>query len=147
VTRRAAGLLALFVLATAATPLAAAEPERLDIDTFTVELTDREGNPRESFSRGSPPHFTISFALALSASPRYATRITLVHVTAAGGEEAVLFQGNLEDGFYRFTAPAPVIDGEVTARIILKTRVFPKKFTGESYYVYRIWEGTYYVGH
>jgi len=141
--RCTATLLALLV---AASPLAAAEPERLDIPTFTVELTDREGTPRKSFSRGSPPHFAVSFALALSASPRYATRITLVHVRAEGGEESVLFEGNLEDGFYRFIAPAPVLDGEVTARIILKTRVFPKKFTGESYYVYRIWEGTYYIG-
>jgi len=146
-TRRAAVVLALLMLAATASPLAAAEPERLDIPTFTVELTDGKGTPRESFSRSSPPHFTVSFALALSASPRYATRITLVHVTAAGGEESVLYEGGLEDGFYRFTAPAPVIDGEVTARIILKTRVFPKKFTGESYYVYRVWEGTYYIGH
>ena len=142
--RCGAALLAFF-LATAS-PLAAAEPERLDIPTFTVELTDREGTPRESFSRGSPPHFTVSFALALSASPRYATRITLVHVTAEGGEESVLFEGSLEDGVYRFIAPAPLLEGEVTARIILKTRVFPKKFTGESYYVYRIWEGTYHIG-
>jgi hypothetical protein len=141
---RGAALLALFIAA--ASPLAAAEPERLDIPTFAVELTDREGAPRESFSRSSPPHFTVSFALALSASPRYATRITLVHVTAEGGEESVLFEGNLEDGFYRFTVPAPLVEGEATARIILKTRVFPKKFTGESYYVYRIWEGTYYTG-
>lgn len=145
--RGAAGLIALLVLTVTSSPLAAAEPERLDIPTFKVELTDAQGTPLKSFSRGSPPHFTVSFALALSASPRYATRITLVHVTAAGGEESVLFEGGLEDGFYRFIAPAPVVDGEVTARIILKTRVFPKKYTGESFYVYRIWEGTYTIGY
>ena len=129
-----------------AAPLAAATPEKLDIPIFSVVLTDSAGTPRETFRRSSPPYFDISFALALSASKRYATKITLIHITGGSGTESVLYEGRLEEGFYHFLVPAPVVLGDVSARIVLKTRVFPKKFTGESYYVYRIWEGTYYVG-
>jgi hypothetical protein len=149
VTGRLKGLFAALVFAgsASAAPLSAATPEKLDIPTFSVVLTDSAGTPRETFRRSSPPYFDISFALALSASKRYATKITLVHITGGSGTESVLYEGSLEEGFYRFLVPAPLVLGDVSARIILKTRVFPKKFTGDSYYVYRIWEGTYSVGH
>jgi hypothetical protein len=136
----------IFLAAAVALPAGAAEPVLHDLPMFSVELTDEQGDPRESFSRSSPPHFTISFALALSASNRYATKIILVHTTGQGGKESVLYEGNLAEGFYRLTVPAPVAEGDSSARIVFKTRVFPKKFTGESYYVYRVWEGGYRVG-
>jgi hypothetical protein len=129
-----------------AAPLPAATPEKLDTPTFSVVLTDSAGTPRESFRRSSPPYFDISFVLALSASRRYATKVTLIHITGDSGTESVLFEGSLEEGFYRFLVPAPLVSGDVSARVVVKTRVFPKKFTGESFYVYRIWEGSYFVG-
>ena len=140
-------LLALLVLFTVtAAGAEEAEPVKLDTPVFSVRMTDAEGMERDSFGRGNPAYFDINFALALSASSRYATTITLI--MGAGGDitERVLFQGVLEEGFYQFFVPAgnlPSDRKEGTAKIVIKNRFFPKKFTGESIYVYRRWEGTY----
>ena len=127
-----------------------AEPVKLDTPAFSVRMTDADGKERDFFVPGNPAYFDIAFALALSASSRYATTITLI--MGAGGDvvERVLFQGILEEGLYQFFVPAgdlPSDRQEGTAKIIIKNRFFPKKFTGESIYVYRRWEGTYRVDH
>ena len=142
-------LLALLTLFSAAT--AGAEepvPVKLDTPTFFVRMTDADGMERDFFGRGTPAYFDITFALALSASSRYATSITLIMGTGKDVVERVLFQGNLEEGLYQLFAPAGNLPSdrlEDTAKIIIKTRFFPKKFAGESFYVYRRWEGTYKI--
>jgi hypothetical protein len=124
-------------------------PVRLETPTFSVRMTDAGGMEKDSFGHGNPAYFEITFALALSASGRYPTTITLIMSAGGNVVERVLFQGTLEEGFYRLFVPAgelPSDRGEGTAKVIMKTRFFPKKFTGESTYVYRRWEGTYKIG-
>jgi hypothetical protein len=125
-----------------------ADPVKLDTPVFSVRMTDADGTESDSFAQGNPAYFDITFALALSASSRYATTITLI--MDAGGDiaERILFQGVLEEGLYQFFVPAGKLPSdrmEGTAKIIVKTRFFPKKFVGESFYVYRRWEGIYRV--
>ena len=142
-------LLALFVLfSVTAAGAEEGEPVKLDAPTFAVRMTDAEGTEQDSFVRGDPAYFEITFALALSASHRYATTITLIIGAGKKVEERVLFQGNLEEGMYQFFVPAGELPSdrlEGTAKIIVKTRFFPKKFVGESFYVYRRWEGVYRI--
>jgi hypothetical protein len=121
-------------------------PVRLETSTFSVRMTDADGTEKDFFGRGNPAYFDITFALALSASSRYATTITLLLDSGGGVVERVLFQGTLEEGFYQLFVPAgklPSNRKEGTAKIVIKNRFFPRKFTGESIYVYRRWEGTY----
>ena len=102
------------------------------------------------FSPRTPVFYDIRFTLALSASARYATTITLILDADGIITEEELYKGVLKEGHYRFTAPAKqAIDegGEGRYKIVFRTRFFPKKFTGESYYVYRVWEGSYFVEH
>jgi hypothetical protein len=121
-------------------------PVRLETPTFSVRMTDAGGTEKDFFGRGNPAYFDITFALALSASSRYATTITLLLDSGGGIVERVLFQGTLEEGFYQLFVPAgklPSNRKEGTAKIVIKNRFFPKKFTGKSIYIYRRWEGTY----
>ena len=144
-------LFALTILALFRITAARAEeamPVKLDAPAFSVRMTDAEGVERDFFGQGNPAYFDISFVLALSAANRYATTITLL--LGAGGDvvERVLFQGTLEEGLYQYFVPAGDLPSdrlEGTAKIIMKTRFFPKKFTGESIYVYRRWEGAYRI--
>lgn len=123
-------------------------PVKLDTPSFSVRMTDADGMERDFFGPGTPAYFDITFALALSASKRYATSITLIMGAGEDVVESVLFKGNLEEGLYQFFAPAGNLPSdrlEGTAKIIIKTRFFPKKFAGKSFYVYRRWEGTYRI--
>ena len=144
-------LFALAALALFRVAAAGAEeetPVKLDTPAFSVRMTDAEGVEQEFFGQGNPAYFDISFALALSSSNRYATTITLILDAGGNVMERVLFQGNLEEGLYHYFVPAgdlPSDRMEGTAKVIIKTRFFPKKFTGESIYVYRRWEGTYRI--
>jgi hypothetical protein len=148
---RRALLFALTILTLFPVAAAGAEeamPVKLDTPAFSVRMTDAEGLERDFFGPGNPAYFDISFALSLSAANRYATTITLI--LGAGGDvlERVLFQGTLEEGLYQYFVPAGELPSdhlEGTAKVIMKTRFFPKKFTGESIYVYRRWEGAYRI--
>ena len=116
---------------------------------FEVQLADGNGTARRTFSGGEDVYVDLRFTLALSASDRYATTITLIQDARGTIVEKILWEGTLGEGHYRFFAPTgkpPGSNDEVMTKIILKTRVFPKKFTGESYYVYQIWEGSYSFG-
>ena len=139
-------LLALFCVTAAKAEEAV--PVKLDTPVFAVRMTDADGTEKDFFGRGNPAYFDINFALALSASGRYPTTITLIMSAGSDVVERVLFQGNLEEGLYQFFVPAGGLSSdrlECTAKIIMKTRFFPKKFTGESIYVYRRWEGAYRI--
>ena len=125
-------------------------PEKLDVPkvagTFVVLMTDAEGVASEVFSHRSLPVFDLNFTLAMSTSDRYPVTITLIQ----GEEERQLYKGTLEEGHYQLLYPLPdlpVGSGEVTVKVILKTRIYTgKKFTGESSYNYQRWAGTYRVG-
>ena len=148
---RRAGRLLVVIAATLLFPLPAEaqEPEKLDIPVFEVQLADEKGTARKTFSGGENVHVDVRFTLALSASSRYATTITFIQDADGTIVEKILWEGTLGEGHYRFfasTGKPPGSSSEVMTRVILKTRVFPKKFTGESYYVYRIWEGSYAAG-
>jgi hypothetical protein len=133
-----------------AAPAQEIEPEKLEVPlvpgTFTVLMTDAEGVESEVFNHRRLPVFDLHFTLAMSTSKRYPVTVTLIQAE----EERQLYKGTLEEGYYRLLYPLsdlPVSSGEVTARIILKTRVYTgQKFTGESSYNYQRWEGTYRVG-
>ena len=144
-------LVSLFLIAATAGGAAAENPvpEKLDIPSFAVATTDGEGSEKRSFSRSNPPFLHVNFALALSASNRYATTITLILEGGGTLLESVLFQGTLEEGVYDYLVPVgalPTEHGEIRAKVVVKNRVFPRKFTGESYYVYRQWEDTFQMG-
>jgi hypothetical protein len=126
------------------------EPEKLEVPvvagTFTVLMTDAEGVESEVFSHRNLPVFDLNFTLAMSTSDRYPVTITLFQ----GEEERQLYKGTLEEGYYRLLYPLPALpvsSGEVTVKVILKTRVFVgKKYTGRSDYNYQTWVGSYRVG-
>jgi hypothetical protein len=144
--RYGAVALLFLCLCGSAVPAAAQSPAQVpqlqDDPVFEVRLTDRTGTPRDTFSLLNPPFLDIRFVLALSASDRYHTTITAID---QAGVETVLFKGQLEKGFYRFSPPLPLPGetGQAVIRLILKPRFFAKKFTGQSFYVYRHWEGAY----
>ena len=127
----------------------AAEPERLSRPVFSVTVTDGRGAERSAYSDQSPPYLDIQFTLALSASNAYATTFTMIQTADGDVKEEVLYKGSLDEGHYRFLAPVgspPTAKGNVGIKLIMKTRVFAKKFSGESYYVYQRWEGSYNAG-
>ena len=127
----------------------AAEPERLTRPVFSVIVTDERGEERSAYSDQSPPYLDIQFTLALSASDKYSTTFTMIQTVNGDVKEEVLFKGSLDAGHYRFLAPvgSPLTTrGTVGVKVIMKTRIFAKKFSGESYYVYQRWEGSYDAG-
>ena len=125
-------------------------PEKLEVPlvpgTFAVLMTDAEGVESEVFSHRNLPVFDLHLTLAMSTSDRYPVTITFIQ----GEEERQLYKGTLEEGYYRLLYPLPALpvgSGEVTVKVILKTRIYTgQKFTGESNYNYQRWEGTYRVG-
>ena len=133
-----------------AAPAQEIEMEKLEVPrvpgTFVVLVTNAEGVESEVFSHRNLPVFDLNFTLAMSTSDRYPVTITLIQ----GEEERQLYKGTLEEGYYRLLYPLPVLpmsSGEVTVKVILKTRIYTgKKFTGDSNYNYQRWEGTYRVG-
>ena len=125
-----------------------AEPELLSFPTFAVTPATAAGTEADRFSSRDIPHFNMQFALALSATRTYSVRITLIQDANGKIAEKQLYQGTLDEGTYNFLVPGepPPGQGEIKAKIIMRVRMFTKRFTGDDYYIYRQWEGTYRYG-
>ncbi len=144
--RHAASLVLAALLLGSAAPAPAQEPEKEDLPTFAVTTSNAAGEEMTVFPARSTVYYDIRFTLALSASERYATRVTLIRDADGVIAEEELYQGVLREGHYRFRVPAQQpLDarGEVRYKVVFRTRFFPKKFTGESFLIYRSVEGTY----
>ena len=146
--------LALLLAAiTVAAPVALAqEPEKVETPVvpgnFAVLTTYDDGTQGEVFNRSRPLTLDINFVLALSPTGTYPLSLTLIQESGATKEETPLWNGTLEDGFYRLRYPMtlPVSMGEVSVKVVMKVRVFVRKFSDKSSYQYTTWEGTYRVG-
>ena len=136
----------LVFLSAVATP--GAEPELLNFPAFAVTPATADGTEVDRFNSRDIPHFNIRFALALSATRTYSVRITLIQDANGKIAEKQLYQGTLDEGTYSFLAPGepPPGLGEIKAKVVMRVRMFTKKFTGDDYYIYRQWEGTYRYG-
>jgi len=124
------------------------EPFREDLPTFRITTANARGEVMTVFPPGGHVFYDIRFTLALSASDRYATTITLILDAEGTITEEILYKGALKEGHYRFTVPSKQsigAGGERRYKIVFKTRFFPKKFTGKSFYVYRTVEGSYRI--
>ncbi len=140
--------LSLLLLLDPARPAFSQEPLREDLPVFNITTVNGQGEEMKVFPPRSAVFYEIRFALALSASERYATTITLILDNDGTISEELLFQGVLKEGNYRLTVPskqAVIAGGEARYRIIFRTRFFPKKFTGESHLIYRAVEGSYSI--
>ncbi len=139
----------IMMIAAAPFPAAASSPEKLEVPTFAVALTNSAGEPQSSFSQRDPPHFEINFALALSESKRYPVKITLIQDAGGKITETEFFNGNLSEGFYRYSFTVdklPASRGVVNYRLVVKVRVYSQPFAGSSYYKYLKHEGSYRIG-
>ena len=148
--RDAVFALIAFALLLAPSPSLTAEPDLLNSETFQVAVTDEDGKEKESFRPGETVYFDIRFVLALSEIDRYPVTITLI--SQAGGKtvETQLYQGQLNKGLYRLQTPyKPSERGDVTAKLIFKTRVFNRQKSGstDSFYSYQRWEGNFRIGY
>jgi hypothetical protein len=150
-----AAFLSLFLLALVAAPavvLAQMEPEKLEVPvvpgTFAVLTTYGDESEGEVFNRSKPLYLDINFVLAMSATGTYPLTLTLMQEAGGKKEEAQIWKGTLEDGFYRLRYPVtlPVGSGEVAVKVVMRVRMFVKKFSEKSSYQYTTWEGTYRVG-
>ena len=131
-------------------PSLPAEPELLNSETFEVRVTDEDRKEKDSFRPGETVYFDIRFVLALSEIDRYPITITLISQVGGKTEESQLYQGQLTRGFYRLHIPHGSTErGDVTAKLILETRVFNRTSSGasESFYSYQRWEGTFRIGY
>jgi hypothetical protein len=143
----------LLAAITLAAPVALAqEPEKVDVPVvpgnFAVLTTYADGTQGEVFNRSKPLTLDINFVLALSPTGTYPLSLTLIQESGATKEETPIWNGTLEDGFYRLRYPVtlPVSMGEVSVKVVMKVRVFVKKYSDKSSYQYTTWEGTYRVG-
>ena len=146
-------LLVLPVVAAAPmTALAQVEPEKLEVPvvpgTFAVLTTYEDGSAGEVFNRSKPLLLDINFVLSMSATGTYPLTLTLIQEAGKAREEIQIWKGTLEDGFYRLRYPVtlPVSSGEVTVKVVMKVRMFVKRYSDKSSYQYTNWEGTYRVG-
>jgi hypothetical protein len=123
-TPRSATLLCALALAlTLASPLAAAGPEQT-ARAFDVKVTGGVVD--------------MTFALALSETPSYPVTITAICCST----EEVLFEGSLDAGVYRFSAPLKKISGHGELKVVLKTKVTNRKDkTSDVFLVYQTWQG------
>ena len=144
--------LALSVIVAGPSGVFAQEPEKVDVPVvpgnFAVLTTYADGTQGEVFNRSKPLTLDINFVLALSATGTYPLSLTLIQESGATKEETPIWNGTLEDGFYRLRYPVtlPVSMGEVSVKVVMKVRVFVKKYSDLSSYQYTTWEGTYRVG-
>ena len=132
----------------AAAPGSAAEPEQLNLPSFSVSPVTADGGATDQYGSKDIPHFDMRFALALSATKTYSVRITLIQDANGSISETTLYEGSLPEGNYRFLAagaPPPGF-GEIKAKVVMRVRMFTKKFTGDDFYAYRQWEGMYRYG-
>lgn len=141
-------LTVLFFALLTAPPVRGAVPERLNFPSFAVTPSTAAGEEADRFGAGTIPHFNMQFALALSATRTYSVRITLIQDANGKIGETKLFEGTLDEGTYNFLVPGvpPPGSGEIKAKIVMRVRMFKKKFTGDDFYAYRQWEGTYRYG-
>jgi hypothetical protein len=127
-------------------------PEKVDVPVvpgnFAVLTTYDDGTQGEVFNRSKPLTLDINFVLALSPTGTYPLSLTLIQESGATKEETPIWNGTLEDGFYQLRYPVtlPVSMGEVSVKVVMKVRVFVKKYSDKSSYQYTTWEGTYRVG-
>lgn len=142
------GLLASLHVVTAPGALAQ-EPQKLDLPevggTLAVLTTYPDGTVGTVFNGSNPLVFDINFTLALSATDSYPVSFTLIQDDV----ETPIWNGTLGEGYYKLRYPVdslPASSGDIHAKIIMKVRMFAKKFTGKSSYQYYNWEGTYGVG-
>ena len=120
-------LLAALLLIAAPAALQAAEPEQLSSRSFDVVVG----------SEGGRPVLEVTFSLALSEVSTYPVSITAIGVST----EEVLWEGTLGEGTYRLRAPLTTIAAG-PLKVILKTKVTNRSAgKGESYLIYRKWEG------
>ncbi len=145
----AAGSLALCVIAAAPTGvMAQAQPERLETPssggTFVVRTTYEDGSVGTVFNRSNPLYLEIDMVLSMSSTGTYPLTLTLIQ----DGEEEQIWNGTLEEGFWRLRYPVPATagTGEVSAKVVMRVRMFSKNFTGESSYQYYTWEGGWRIG-
>ena len=143
----------LLAAITVAAPVALAQvPEKVETPVvpgnFAVLTTYEDGTQGEVFNRSKPLTLDINFVLALSPTGTYPLSLTLIQESGATKEETPIWNGTLEDGFYRLRYPVtlPVSMGEVSVKVVMKVRVFVRKFSDKSSYQYTTWEGTYRVG-
>jgi len=105
--------------------LSAAEPEPLPMRTFDVRI---EGGAAE-----------VTFALALSEVSSYPVTVTAI----SGTVEELLWEGMLQEGFYRLRAPLTKITSG-TLKIVLRTKVTNRTTQGpQSFIRYLTWEGAF----
>ena len=130
----------------------AREPEKLELPlvpgTLAVLMTYPDGTTGTVFNGSNPLTFDINFNLALSATGTYPLRFTLIMDDGGGPEETVIWNGTLEEGFYRlrYTLDPMPSGGEIKAKIVMRVRMFAKQFTGKSSYQHYFWEDTFRIG-
>ena len=130
----------------------ALEPEKVETPAvpgnFTVLTTYDDGTQGEVFNRSKPLTLDINFVLALSPTGTYPLSLTLIQESGRTKEETPIWNGTLEDGFYRLRYPVtlPVSMGDVAVKVVMKVRVFKERYSDKSTYQYTTWEGTYRVG-
>jgi hypothetical protein len=151
----AVAILCLLLSAFAAAPpgaFAQVEPEKLEVPvvpgTFAVLTTYGDESAGEVFNKSRPLFLDINFVLSMSATGTYPLTLTLIQEAGKKKEETQIWNGTLEDGFYRLRFPValPVGSGEVAVKVVMKVRMFVQKFSEKSSYQYTTWEGTYRVG-
>ena len=117
--------LALVICLALAAPLAAAEPEMISANPFSVSV---DGGT-----------VTVGFTLTMSEVSSYPVTITAIR----GTTEEQLYQGSLSEGVYRLSAPLSKISGSGELKVVLKTRVTNRSDKGnESFSVYLRWQGS-----
>lgn len=152
--KRTAVALAVIVLAgVPSLSLAQSAPQKLEVPavggTLAVLLTDSQGSPAESFTRSSPPVLDINFTLAMSPTGTYPLSFTLIQEAGGDKVETPVWSGTLEEGSYRFSFPVqdmPSGGRTVAVKLVMRVRMFIKKYSSESTYQYYNWEGSYRLG-
>ena len=135
------------------TARAQAVPEKLEVPavggTLAVLMTYPDGSEGEVFNRSNPLVFDINFTLALSATETYPVTFTLIQEEGGKKTEKEIWKGTLEEGYYRLRYPLeslPSSSGDVNAKVVMKVRMYVKKFSGVSSNQYYTWEGAYRIG-
>ncbi len=151
--RRLLWAAALLALASPRSAAAQAQPEKVETPrasgTFAVLLTDANGVEGDVFNSGNPPVLDINFVLAMSPTGTYPLSITLIQEAGSRKLETPVWSGTLDEGFYRLRYPVrelPAGGGEVRIKVVMRVRMFAKKYESSSSYQYYNWEGTYKVG-
>ena len=144
----AGGFALLAVAAAPAGAMAQAQPERLETPasggTFVVRTAYEDGSVGTVFNKSNPLYLEIDMVLSMSATGTYPLTLTLIQ----DGEETPIWNGTLEEGFWRVRYPVPMTagSGDVSAKVVMRVRMFVKKFSEKSSYQYYTWEGGWRIG-